>query len=230
MPGTLFDERQHAAVVLQDDQRRRHRAPGHRAVLGRADLRGQCPVDQPLPAVEQAHLALDDQDASGGVVDAALRHGARNQRPHLDKNDEALGRNVMNMSTPAFRQPARVTRSRAAVVVRADEPGEPQLPLEHVGDHHRVRVHPRPLPAAVGGHDRTDAGADHGLVGRQVQRAQRRLVARGVAGVDAVHGAAVAQVVLGVGEHRERPAPLLKAVRVGDAHRGGSSGVSPNDS
>ena len=61
---------------------------------------------------------------------------------------------------------------------------------------------------------------DHRLVGRQVQRAQRRLVARGVAGVHAVHGAAVAQVVLGVGEHGERSAALLKPVGVGDAHGG----------
>ena len=53
-----------------------------------------------------------------------------------------------------------------------------------------------------------------------MQRAQRRLVARGVALVDPVHGPAVAQVVLGVGQHGEWPAELLKPVDVRDAHGG----------
>ena len=70
----ILGERQRAAFVLQHDERRRHGPPGHRAVRGRADLRGQRPVDELLAAVEQAHLALDDQDAPGGVVDARLRH------------------------------------------------------------------------------------------------------------------------------------------------------------
>ena len=82
-------------------------------------------------------------------------------------------------------------------------------------------MHPRPLPAAVGGHDRSDAGLDRGLVRREVERPQRRLVTRGVGVVDAVGGAAVAQIVLGVGENGEWAAALLEPVDVRGAHERG---------
>jgi len=69
----------------------------------------------------------------------------------------------------------------AAVVVGSDETLEAEITLQHSGDHRSVLVHAHPLPAAVRGHDRSDASTDSGLVRRQVERAQRGLVARGVA-------------------------------------------------
>ena len=94
------------------------------------------------------------------------------------------------------RQPQLV----AGVEVRRREAAEAELVLEQVGQHRLVDVHLHALPRAVRHHDRADVLGERRLVRRQVERAQRGLVAGRVGAGLAHRGAAVAEVVLRAGD------------------------------
>jgi hypothetical protein len=109
---------------------------------------------------------------------------------HVHARVEALAKAIL------IRQP----ELEAGVEVGDHEAAEAELALQHVGDHGLVDVHLGALPAAVGSHDRADSGRDRSAIGRQVDGTQGGLVARDRAAVHAARRAAVAEVVLGVGQ------------------------------
>ena len=114
----------------------------------------------------------------------AVRH------EHVDARVRAL------LDAGLIRQP----ELEASVEVGDHEAAEAELALEHVGEHRLVDVHLGALPTAVGGHDRPYPRLDRGAEGLEVNRAQLGFVSRRVATGHAFVRAAVAEVVLGVGE------------------------------
>ena len=121
-------------------------------------------------------------------------------------------------STSSGVNPAWPSILSIAVVVRDDDAVEAELALEHVVDQVLVGVHLHAVPAAVGDHHRADAACTAALNGgRWIARSSASLMLR-VALVLAAGGAAVADVVLGGGQHRarrrsDRPCRPLMIVR-----------------
>ncbi len=200
---------------------------GRRADRGGVGTVGQRPLEQP-------ESELLRQDAPVGVVDAgqgdpARAHLAAQQAQelpvvvrdhhHVDARVDGGG----DLGAGKAGLPVELVDRRP---VGHDEPGEAQLPLEDVGDEVLVGVRPYAVPAAVGEHHRAHAALDGLPERRQVDRAQLRLGEPGVALVDAAGGAAVAEVVLGGGEHGRRVAAEGVALQAGDerGHGGGQFG------
>jgi len=201
-----------------------HAGAGDLAMGGAADRTGERPVG--VKILKEPHAEFHAQNAADGVVDARLRNLAG-----IDRGGEMLdeiavaGRHHGHVDAGVDRLddlgPFVCARQpRDAVPVRNDKTLEAELTLEHRGEQPGVAVHFIAVPAAVGGHDRGDAGLDCADIGGQKEAAQGRLVAFGVALVDSAAGAAIAEVVLGAGEDAVGPAErvALKAAHLGGAH------------
>ena len=114
-----------------------------------------------------------------------------------------------------------------------DEAGEAEFAFEHSGDQVLVAVHLHAVPRAVRDHDGADAALHRGLeAAAGGSTRSSRLGQLCVALVDAARRTAVADVVLGGGEHgtpgalSDVPCRPVTTVVIDEAR----SGVSPNDS
>ena len=196
-------------ILAVDEQHLRlaDRLPGDLTMLCRPDVRAlggisEWPLEKPEPE-------LDRQDSFDRVIDAAHRDPTRfhvllhpvDERAVLVGHHHHVDAGVDGLLDVL----QRIARQLVdAVPVGDHEALELELTLEHVGDQMLLTVHLLAVPTVVRHHHRPDTGFDRGDVSGHVDLSQRRFVDDGVAAIDAVLGAAVADEVLRRRQHASR--------------------------
>ncbi len=168
--GTAFVLQQHHALERRLE---RHRPPGGVLTLdGGIELRPVEPPEPHLRPQQSAHLVID-----GGFAEPT----GLDERPERVRVHVGRARHLQVQ--PGRRGGERVV---GGAPVGHEHPVEAPFALEHILVQPVVLRHPLAVRQVVRRHDRADPGLRHGgLVGRQVDLAERPLVDPGVGGVPA---------------------------------------------
>ena len=169
-----FGERQDGACVLEQYHRLTHCLTGYRSMFGRTELIHQLRIHGRLPLrIQQAHGSFNAQDSSDRIVDP--RHG---NGTFVDQRLQVFNEGLVVAGHHHHVHPCVDGDAHGVlvvfgnlidgVVVRYQEPFEPQFTLEHISQQILVGRHLETVPTAVRRHDRHATGSNGRQVGRQM--------------------------------------------------------------